>query len=181
MNCESLSQSDLSELDNYLKLYAGGKDVPGVSYTHGFLTAIASNPVKVSSGEWLKFIYVDDASDNKLATCRIEQLTLRLFADIAHHLDTNIGFTPIFEKSRFNATEILENAQPWCLGFTDGLKLYSQYWTREASRVLQQPLSLLFHLADTPHLLGSQNYRLVQAISDAAEFIYCYWKQAREI
>ena len=181
MTCQSLSNSDLSELDSYLKLYAGGKDVPGLSYTHGFLTAIASNPVKVASSEWLKFVYADRASENTQASSRIEQLTLRLFADIAHHLDASIGFKPIFEKSLLDENEILENAQPWCLGFTDGLKLYSQYWTQDASKILQQPLSLLFHLADTPHLLGQQNYRLVQAIADAAEFIYCYWKQIRHI
>lgn len=149
----------------------------GLSYAHGFLTAIASGPERLDSAEWLRLVFDEPVFESGDEAQEMLGLALRLFNDIEHRLKTNVGFLPVYDKVQMAGHQAFDDAQPWCLGFTDGLKLFSEYWTAEANTRLRGPLSIIFSLADMQGLPGTTYAKLCQTVPDAAEYIYCYWQK----
>ncbi len=171
-----LNQADLGRLDEFLRKQVCDRNAMGLSYTHGFLTAIASVPARLETNEWLRLVFGEPAFHSDKQTEEIHGLAMRLFDDIDHRLKTNVGFLPIFDHVRDGNNHQYIDAQPWCLGFTDGLKLFSEDLTAEANQTLQTPLALIFRLADLPGQPDSSYARLCDALPDATEYIYTYWQ-----
>ena len=171
-----LNQADLSRLDEFLCTQASGQDAMGLSYTHGFLTAIASGPERLETDEWLRLVFAEPLFHSGEQAEEILGLAIRLFNDIDHRLKTNVGFLPVFDHVRDGNDQHYVDAQPWCLGFTDGLKLFSENWTADANQALQTPLALIFRLADMRGQPDTTYARLCDAVPDATEYIYTYWQ-----
>ncbi|MDH5447183.1 MAG: YecA family protein [Gammaproteobacteria bacterium] len=173
---QAISQSDLSQLDDFLRSKACGLNTLGISFTHGFLTALASGPERLASSEWLHLVFDEAVFNSAQESEAMLNLTLRLYKDIDHRLKTNVGFHPILDKvSHDNQT--FQDAQPWCLGFTDAIKHTSENWTEDANQTLQTPLALIFRLADIKGYPDEKYVQICNAIPDAAEFIYTYWQK----
>lgn len=174
---QPLKQADLTQLDHFLRSNSCGQEAMGLSYAHGFLTAVASGPERLDSAEWLRLVFDEPVFESGGEAEAMLNLALRLFHDIDHRLKTNVGFMPIFDHIRNTANQQYTDAQPWCLGFTDGIKLFSEHWTEEAYAILKTPVALIFRLADMHSQPDPAYARLCDAVTDAAEYIYCYWQK----
>lgn len=172
-----LNQADLLRLDHFLRSNACGQEAMGLSYAHGFLTAVASGPERLDSAEWLRLMFDEPVFETGSEAEEMLSLALRLFGEIEHHLQTSIGFRPVFDTIHDAAKRTYADAQPWCLGFTDGIKLFSECWTAEANQTLHAPLDLIFRLANMRGLPDTTYTKLCDAVADAAEYIYCYWQK----
>ena len=177
---KTLSQSDLTQLDQFLISNAKDHEVMGLSYIHGFLTALTSGPENLTPDMCLQLVFNDSTLKSGKNNKKMKALVLRLFEDIEHRLKTNVGFLPIFDKEQDDKNHRYNNAQPWCLGFTDGVKLFSEHWTNESNNMLRSPLALIFSLADVQGLADSTYSKLCDRVPDAAEYIYCFWQKARQ-
>jgi uncharacterized protein len=175
---QPLNQADLTRLDHFLRSHSCGQEAMGLSYAHGFLTAIASGPERLESEEWLRLVFDEPVFHSGHQAQEMLGLALRLFGDIDHRLKTNVGFLPMFDIVRTANNQKYDDAQPWCLGFTDGLKLFSECWTADANTSLRGPLSIIFSLADIQGQPNPGYAKLCQTVPDAAEYIYCYWQRA---
>ena len=171
-----LNQSDLSRLDRFLRSNACGKEAMGLSYAHGFLTAIASGPEQLDSAEWLRLVFDEPVFNSGVEGEELLNLALRLFSEIQQSLKNSLGFRPIFDHVRSHSNQIYADAQPWAMGFTDGIKLFAECWTTDANRALKSPLNFIFQLANTQGLPDNRYSKLCDAIPDAAEYIYCFWQ-----
>lgn len=175
---QPLNQADLTRLDHFLRDNACGQDVMGLSYAHGFLSAIAAGPEPLEPEEWLRLVFAEPVFHSGNEGQEMLVLTQRLFSEIDHSLSTNVGFSPVFDKVQTLDQPRYDDAQAWCLGFTDGLKLFSESWTEEANSNLRGPLAIIFNLADIRGQPGPAYEKLCQTVPDAAEYIYCYWKKS---
>ena len=173
---QPISQADLTRLDQFLRTNACGHETMGLSYAHGFLCAIASAPERLKSDEWLRLVFKESVFHSGKQAEEMLILTLRLFKEIDHRLKTNVGFYPVFDQVQDTQNKTYADAQPWCLGFTAGLKLFSDNWTDDANVTLQTPLSLLFKLSDMPGIPDPTYAKLCDAVPDATEYIYTYWQ-----
>ena len=172
---QPISQADLNRLDQFLHSNASGHAAMGLSYAHGFLAALASGPERMEPEAWLRLMFGKHVPDSGSEAKEMINLTLQIFDEIDHRLKTNVGFRPIFNNISKEDVQSYADAQPWCLGFTDGIKLFSESWTNEANEILQKPLALIFNLADVKGQPGAGYARLCDIIPDATEFIYTYW------
>jgi uncharacterized protein len=170
-----LSQSDLARLDHFLHTAACGRDAMGLSYAHGFLTAVASGPEHLQADEWLRLVFDEPVFTDGAQAGEVLGLALRLFQEIEQGLSRDGHFRPVFEYVRGAGGEAHADAQRWCRGFTSGLALFSEYWTTESRAVLQVPLSLIFRLAQAPGYPDASYARLCDALPQAAETVYRYW------
>lgn len=172
-----LDQADLARLDRFLNTAACGREAMGLSYAHGFLTAVASGPERLEPSEWLRLMFDDPVFDTGNEANEILGLALRLYDDIERGLHGHAGFRPVFEIVR-DAAGSHADAQRWCRGFAAGLALFSECWTHAARTTLHTPLSLIFKLAELHALPDATYARLCAALPDAAESVYRYWHAA---
>lgn len=177
-HAQPLAQSDLARLDRFLHTAACGEAAMGLSYAHGFLTAVASGPEQLEPAEWLRLMFDDPVFERGEDACEMLGLALRLFREIERGLDGGAAFRPVFEYVR-SADGIHPDAQRWCRGFTAGFALFSECWTREARTALDTPLRLIFQLAASRGMPGSPYRELCDALPEAAGTVYRYWRIAR--
>lgn len=171
-----LNQTDLARLDHFLHTAACGREAMGLSYAHGFLTAVASGPERLEPAEWLRLVFDDPVFESGDDAREMLGLALRLFQEIERNLGSDGGYRPVFEFVRDGAGRTHSDAQHWCRGFAAGLALFSERWTRSARATLNTPLELIFRLAETRGLPDTAYARLCDALPAAAESVYRYWQ-----
>ena len=124
----SPSDSELEELDQFLRLHAGDDDLL-LDGVHGFLTALAIGPLPPKPEEWLPEIlhtpFVDPHEGE-----RVLSLLARLNDAIAPELETGT-YEPILGELD---TDDEPDAPPeftargWCEGFSRGIDLRAPVW-----------------------------------------------------
>jgi len=175
-NPQSLSQNELARLDRFLHSTACGTEAMGLSYAHGFLTAVASGPEQLEPSEWLRLMFDEPVFQTNTDGQHMLGLALRLFADIESGLQREAEFHPVFEYIHDNSGATYVNAQPWCRGFSAGFALFSELWTRESRHTLSSPVNFILQLADVNSLPDPGYTKLCDAIPAAAVSIYHYWR-----
>ena len=178
-HAQPLVPSDLARLDRFLHTAACGEAAMGLSYAHGFLTAVASGPEQLEPAEWLRLMFDDPVFESGDDASEMLGLALRLFREIERGLDGGMTFRPVFEYVR-DVSGTHADAQRWCRGFSAGFALFSECWTREARTALDTPLSLIFQLARTRSLADPAYLRLCDALPDAAGSVYRYWRTVEQ-
>lgn len=173
---QPLTQTDLLRLGHFLQTAACGDEAMGLSYAHGFLTAVASGPERLEPEEWLRLMFDDPVFASGDDAREMLGLALRLFREIECDLQAGAAYRPVFEyvQDQIGATHI--DAQRWCRGFSAGLALFSEHWTRHAHSSLSTPLILVSQLAHMRSQPDAAYARLCDALSDAVKSVYRYWQ-----
>jgi uncharacterized protein len=122
----SPSDTDLEELDRYLREHAGEDDLL-LDGVHGFLTALAIGPVPAKPEEWLPEVLhqpFDDAGEGQ----RVLGLLAQLNDAIAPELETGT-YEPILGEIEAEDDEAPAfTAHGWCEGFSRGIDLRAPVW-----------------------------------------------------
>lgn len=171
-----LTQSDLQRLEGFLRTAACGAQAMGVSYAHGFLTAVASGPECLEPDEWLRLMFDDPVFANGEDAREMLGLALRLFREIERDLHGSVDYRPVFDYVHAPGGGAQADAQAWCRGFSAGLALFGEHWTRHAHRNLSTPLILISQLAHLPRQPDPAYARLCDAVPAAVKSVYRYWQ-----
>jgi len=175
-----LSQADLTRLDQFLHSAACGQEAMGLSYAHGFLTAVASGPEQLEPSEWLRLMFDEPVFDTGTEGSEMLGLAVRLFAEIERGLKRQSDFRLVFEYVRDNTGATYTDAQRWCLGFVEGFSLFRELWTQDAHDTLHDLLDLVFNLAEMQGAPSPSYQELCGALPDVAEASYRYWQRVRD-
>lgn len=175
---QPLDPTDLARLDRFLHTVACGQDAMGLSYAHGFLTAVACGPERLEPSEWLRLMFDEPVFESGEEAGEMLGLALRLFGEIEHGLQHATGFRPVFDTVRDPDGGTHADAQRWCLGFVAGFALFREHWTRDARAALHTPLNLILRLADIRALPDPVYAQLCEALPAAARSVYRYWQGA---
>jgi uncharacterized protein len=173
----ALAQTDLLRLDQFLHSKACGLEAMGLTHAHGFLTAIASGPEALEPSEWLRLMFDEPVFDSGEEAQEMPGLALRLYPDIEDSLREDGRFRPVLEYVR-DARGTHVDAHVWCRGFIAAFSLFGERWTRQSRRVLEQPLGLIFRLAQARGSHSPDYARLCDALPRAAEAVRRYWRSA---
>ena len=173
---QALNSADLARLDRFLHTAACGQEAMGLSYAHGFLTAVASGPERLEPAEWLRLMFDEPVFESGDEANEMLGLALRLFHEIEHSLSNDSGYRPVFETVRGPAGDTHADAQHWCRGFVSGFGLFSERWSRSARATLHVPLRLIFQLAEIRGLPDPVYAQLCDALPNAAEVVFRYWQ-----
>jgi uncharacterized protein len=122
----SLDDSELDELDNYLRAHAqdGHLLLDGV---HGLLSAIAVGPMQVLPEEWLPEVLHEPFADENEGN-RVLALLAKLNDSISAELDVD-AYEPILGEVETESGPAL-SAAGWCEGFSRGIDLRAGLWEK---------------------------------------------------
>ena len=172
---QTLTTVDLAQLDRFLRSTACGRQAMGLSYAHGFLSVVASGPEQLESSEWLRLMFDEPVFESGEEGERVLGLALRLFVDIEKGLRGTLAFRPIFNYVDDSGGFRHVDAQAWCQGFVDGMGLFDELWTHATRIALQEPLGLIYQLANMPSQPDQVYARLCDRLPGAMQAIYHYW------
>ena len=122
----SPSDSELEELDQFLRAHASDEDML-LDGVHGFLTALAIGPAPAKPEEWLPEILHEPFADPDEGE-RVLTLLARLNDAIAPELETG-SYEPILgELDVEDGAPPAFTARGWCEGFSRGIDLRAPSW-----------------------------------------------------
>ena len=128
----SLDDSELDELDRYLRAHTGEGDLL-LDGVHGLLSALAVGPLLVLPEEWLREVlhepFEDEAEGN-----RVLALLAKLNDSIVAELEVD-AYEPILGEVETETGPML-SAAGWCEGFSRGIDLRAGLWE---SRLSEDP------------------------------------------
>lgn len=123
----SPDDSELEELDRFLRAHAGDEDML-LDGVHGFLTALAIGPAPPKPEEWLPEILHEPFADAGEGE-RVLTLLARLNDAITPELETG-SYEPILGELDNEDEEAPPEftARGWCEGFSRGIDLRAPSW-----------------------------------------------------
>ncbi|WP_419482314.1 YecA family protein [Dokdonella sp.] len=122
---ESPSDSELEELDQFLRARAGDDDLL-LDGVHGLLTALAIGPQAAAPEEWLPEVLHEPFTD-PVEGERVLGLLARLNDAIRPELETG-AYEPILGELDTDDGSTVFSARGWCEGFTRGIDLRAPAW-----------------------------------------------------
>ena len=171
----ALSQDEPLRLDHFLHSAVCGKEAMGLSRAHGFLTAAAIGPEPLAPAEWIRLVFDEPVFADTAQADDMLGLVTRLYQDIENSF-TQQDFSPVLEFVRDAAGATHMDAAPWCQGFISGMSLCREQRARHARGLLDDPLRLVFHLAEVPADSGGYGARLCDALPPAMDVVNHYWR-----
>lgn len=154
-----LGQPELIRLDQFLRSAACGKEAIGLSYAHGFLTSIASDPEQLEPSEWLRLMFDEPVFEGDNEGSEMLGLAVRLFADIESGLQKITEFRPVLEFVRDDAGR--------------------QHVDARTS--LHTPLDVIFQLVEIRGRPDPNYQQLCDSLPDMAGATYEYWLVNRQV
>jgi uncharacterized protein len=134
---ESLTDTELDELEGFLASEAVPKDCMDLEMLDGFLTAIVSGPDSIQPSEWLPQVWSDGGRTTGPAFADNEQAQ-RIMGFVLRHMvgiQRTLGESPTrFQPMLYLADEAAksERAPPeaaaWCEGYMAGVRLREEDW-----------------------------------------------------
>ena len=131
----SLDDSELDELDRYLRAHAEGDHLL-LDGVHGLLSALAVGPILVTPEDWLPEVLHQPFADEEEGN-RVLALLAKLNDSIEAELDVD-AYEPILGEIDTEMGPAL-SAAGWCEGFSRGIDLRAALWEKR--------------LADDPQLM----------------------------
>ncbi|MFC4765547.1 YecA/YgfB family protein [Dyella koreensis] len=122
----SLNDSELDELDRYLRAHAGDGDLL-LDGVHGMLSALTVGPMQVLPEEWLPEVLHEPFADEEEGN-RVLALLAKLNDSIAAELDVD-AYEPILGEIDTEAGPAL-SAAGWCEGFSRAIDLRASLWEK---------------------------------------------------
>lgn len=191
----ALSDKEMDELDSFLMSDATSNEVMMLDCLDGFLTAIASSPVRLNQSEWLPRVWgptVEDAPtfDSDAQAERIIGLITRHLNATAWNLDQEPeSFEPIFDMNVYvdDEREYIDG-EMWAHGYMACINMQRDGWkalfeSKYGAEVLR-PIRLLGsddvspeeeELIKTP----AQREELSKPIPASVSWIYKFWAPQR--
>lgn len=120
----SLDDSELDELDRYLRAHAEGDHLL-LDGVHGLLSALAVGPILVTPEEWLPEVLHQPFEDEEEGN-RVLALLAKLNDSIEAELDVD-AYEPILGEIDSEMGPAL-SAAGWCEGFSRGIDLRAGLW-----------------------------------------------------
>lgn len=120
----SLDDSELDELDRYLRAHAEGDHLL-LDGVHGLLSALAVGPILVTPEEWLPEVLHQPFEDEEEGN-RVLALLAKLNDSIEAELDVD-AYEPILGEIDTEMGPAL-SAAGWCEGFSRGIDLRAGLW-----------------------------------------------------
>ncbi len=121
----SLADSELEELDRFLRAHAGEESLL-LDGVHGLLSANAIGPQPAPPDEWLPEILHEpfaNADEGK----RVLELLARLNESVALEIEAD-EYEPILGEIELDDGNSALSAQGWCEGFSRGVDLRARLW-----------------------------------------------------
>ncbi|HWU76686.1 MAG TPA: YecA family protein [Rhodanobacter sp.] len=125
----SLDDSELDELDRYLRAHTGEGDLL-LDGVHGLLSALAVGPLLVLPDEWLPEVLHEPFADEDEGN-RVLELLAKLNDSISAELDVD-AYEPILGEVVLE-TGLMLSAAGWCEGFSRGIDLRAALWENRLS------------------------------------------------
>jgi uncharacterized protein len=125
----SLDDSELDELDRYLRAHTGEGDLL-LDGVHGLLSALAVGPLLVLPDEWLHEVLHEPFADEGEGN-RVLALLAKLNDSISAELDVE-AYEPILGEVELETGPML-SAAGWCEGFSRGIDLRAALWENRLS------------------------------------------------
>jgi len=125
----SLDDSELEELDRYLRAHSGDSDLL-LDGVHGLLSALAVGPLLVLPDEWLPEVLHEPFADENEGN-RVLALLAKLNDSISAELDVD-AYEPILGEVELETGPML-SAAGWCEGFSRGIDLRASLWENRLS------------------------------------------------
>jgi uncharacterized protein len=122
----SLDDSELDELDNYLRAHAEDDHLL-LDGVHGLLSALAVGPLHVMPDEWLPEVLHHPFADENEGN-RVLALLAKLNDSIEAELDVD-AYEPILGEIDTETGPAL-SAAGWCEGFSRGIDLRAGLWEK---------------------------------------------------
>ncbi|WP_017461701.1 YecA family protein [Dyella ginsengisoli] len=122
----SLDDSELDELDRYLRAHAEGDHLL-LDGVHGLLSALAVGPILVTPEEWLPEVLHQPFADEDEGN-RVLALLAKLNDSIEAELDVD-AYEPILGEIDTELGPAL-SAAGWCEGFSRGIDLRATLWEK---------------------------------------------------
>jgi len=174
---QPLANEDLARLDHFLHSTTCGGEAMGVSFAHGFLTAVSSGPERVEPAVWLPLMFDQPVFDDGGDEAReMLGLALRMHEDIERGLRGETAFHPVFEYVRSGNGHSHADASAWSTGFVAGFRHLGERWPDDAREALRAPLGLIFSMAETPGAGDPLYAQICDALPGAAELMFRYWR-----
>jgi uncharacterized protein len=121
----SLSDTELEELDQFLRAHAG-EDALLLDGVHGLLSAINIGPERATPDEWLPEVLHDPFADEDEGR-RILELLARLSESIEYEIEGD-AYEPILGEIELDDGGAALSAQGWCEGFSRGVDMRARLW-----------------------------------------------------
>ncbi|HQV71888.1 MAG: YecA family protein [Dokdonella sp.] len=121
----SLSDSELEELDQFLRAHPG-EDHLLLDGVHGLLTALAIGPSPATPDEWLPEVLHEPFADVDEGE-RILTLLARLNDSVTLEIETG-AYEPILGEIETDDGSTAFTSRGWCEGFSRGIDLRAAAW-----------------------------------------------------
>ena len=133
-----LTEAEMDELDQLLLSAATDESVMDMESLDGYLTALLLTPTLPDADVWVPGLWNSDDPDSSpfasgKQTKRVVQLALRHLASIDRQLQADPDtLEPLFGIAEIagsdDASEVMVDAELWCIGFQHGTALAPDHW-----------------------------------------------------
>lgn len=191
----ALSDKEMDDLDNFLMSDATSNEVMLLDCLDGYLTAVASGPVKLNQSEWLPSVWGPTAEDAPTFESKAEEEKIIGLMD--RHLNAIVWnlqqedepFEPVFDLNVYQDDEReYVDGEMWAHGYMTAIKLQRDSWNAlfESKHGVEmlRPIYLLGaedvtedeeKLVDTP----VQREELSRTIPASVGWIFKFWAPQR--
>ena len=191
----ALSDREMDELDAFLMSDATTNEVMLLDCLDGYLTAVASGPVRLAQADWLARVWGPAASDAPKFESKAQEekiiglMTRHLNAIVWNLQQEDEPFEPVFDLHVYQDDEReYVDGEMWAHGFMTAINLHRNSWNAllESKHGMEmlRPIYLLGaeevtaeeeQLVQTP----AQREELSKTIPASVEWIYKFWAPQR--
>ncbi len=182
----SLADSELEELDQYLRAHAKDEHLL-LDGVHGLLTSLAIGPAPPKPDEWLTEVLHEPFNDAEEAG-RVLTLLARLNDSVLLEIETG-AYEPILGELDTDDGSTLFTSRGWCEGFSRGIDLRAPAWESRLGQDsdLMQYLGPIIALsiedevfesdADFAALTDDEYDECIARIPDSVDAVATYWRE----
>ncbi|MEQ1914983.1 MAG: UPF0149 family protein [Sideroxydans sp.] len=191
----ALSDREMDELDDFLMSDATTNEVMLLDCLDGYLTAVASGPVRLEQGDWLPRVWGPAASDAPTFESKAQEekiiglMTRHLNAIVWNLQQEDEPFEPVFDLNVYQDDEReYVDGEMWAHGYMTAINLHRNSWNAlfESKHGVEmlRPIYLLGaeevtaeeeQLVQTP----AQREELSKTIPASVGWIYKFWAPQR--
>ena len=193
----ALSDREMDELDDFLMSDATTNEVMLLDCLDGYLTAVASGPVRLTQGDWLPRVWGPTASDAPKFESKAQEekiiglMTRHLNAIVWNLQQEDEPFEPVFDLNVYQDDEReYVDGEMWAHGYMTAIQLNRNSWNAlfESKHGVEmlRPIYLLGseevteeeeQLVQTP----AQREELSKTIPASVAWIFKYWAPQRRV
>ena len=128
---EPLTDAEITHLEFLLATPAFAKQSMGLDEIQGYVTAIISGPVRVTSSQWLPAVLGNPDYESEAQADEVKELLLRFHDEIAADLKAgeSLGLVLNLEDAPKGGGDSEYDYAAWCQAYLDGVESSPVPWT----------------------------------------------------